>query len=346
MKTILKRSFYFLAACLLLSGCENKLGEGVTLEDIAQGATSIRINIGEQGRLYAYPIPYDCTNYEFKWESANTSIVTVDDFGRLTTAEEIGTTTVSVSQGNIRKEYSVEVYEVTLAEKLETLGVKAFWEFRDANDLLKATKGPNLEKVGPDAITQVDGFNSRTKAVSLPCSEKVGDVWQYNYLKYVHGFAANGGGQKVNEFTIVIDCKFPGGPTDDGKTWTNGKYYSLYQTAMNNTSDGDFFWRPGADYGITGNYTTSNHLFVKDKWYRFVISAKLGSDLKYFMNGVRHPAGSAGDVDGERAWGLDGVLLFADEDGEDGQGFPIIVASLATFDRALSEDEIKSLGGI
>jgi hypothetical protein len=47
-------------------------------------------------------------------------------------------------------------------------------------------------------------------------------------------------------------------------------------------------------------------------------------------------------VDSERAWNLDGVLLFADEDGEDGQGFPLIVAKLAVFDRALTEEEIKS----
>ncbi|MDR1335518.1 MAG: Ig-like domain-containing protein, partial [Tannerella sp.] len=125
MKTIIMRSFCFLAVCLLLSGCEKKFGEGVTLKDIAtEGETSIRVNIGEVGKLYAFPIPYDCTDYEFKWESADPSIATVDDFGRVASVD-VGTTTISVSQGNIRKEFAVEVYEVTLAEKLQKLGVKA-----------------------------------------------------------------------------------------------------------------------------------------------------------------------------------------------------------------------------
>jgi hypothetical protein len=187
---------------------------------------------------------------------------------------------------------------------------------------------------------QTDGYNKRTKAIEVPCSQKVDNVWNYNHFIYNHGFAANGGGVKVNEFTILIDCKFPGGPT--ASPWANGKYYCLYQTALNNSSDGDFFWRPPANYGITGSYTTAEHLFAKDTWYRFIISVQLGKELKYFMNGTRHPAGSTGDVDSERAWNLDGVLLFADEDGEDGQGFPLIVAKLAVFDRALTEEEIKS----
>jgi hypothetical protein len=334
------KNFYFLAACLLLSGCETRLGEGVALKDIAQGETSIRINVGQTGKLYAFPIPYDCTDYEFKWESADPDIATVDDYGRVTSLD-VGNTMISVSQGSIRKEYAVEVYEVTLEEKLKALGVKALWEFKDANNLFKATVGPDLVPVG-SGFTQTDGYNKRTKAIVVPCSEKVNNEWVYNHFIYNHGFAANGGGTKVNEFTILIDCKFPGGPTSNGSEWQNGKYYCLYQTALNNTSDGDFFWRPSANYGITGNYTKNEHLFVKDTWYRFIISVKLGQEIKYFKNGVPDETDAKGDVDGERAWNLDGVLLFADEDGEDGQGFPLIVAKLAVFDKALTEEEIKS----
>jgi hypothetical protein len=343
MKTMIMKSLYLLVACLLLSGCEKKLGEGVTLKDIAQGETAIRVNIGETSRLYAFPLPYDCTDYEFKWESANTDIATVDDFGRIT-ANDVGNTTVSVSQGSIRKEYAVEVYEVTLAEKLQALGVKGMWQFMDANNLFKATFGPDLTSVG-SGFTQTDGFNRRTKAVSLPSSQRIDNVWQHNHLIYNHGFAANGGGKKVNEFTVLIDCKFPGGPT--ASPWVNGKYYCLYQTALDNTSDGDFFWRPGGDFGITGLYTSSvSQLFVKDTWYRFVISVRLGQGISYFLNGVKYMPGTPGDLDNERAWNLDGVLLFADDDGENGQGFPLIVANLAIFDRALTDEEIKPIASL
>ncbi|MDR1102318.1 MAG: Ig-like domain-containing protein [Tannerella sp.] len=331
---------YILVAGLCLAGCEKRLGEGVVLKDILAG-DAVRVNIGEKVKAQAWPVPWDCTDYEFTWESADPLIATVDNFGRVTSVD-VGNTVIYVSQGNIRKEIPVEVYEVTLAEKLQKLGVKALWEFQDANSLFKATIGPDLVPVG-SGFVQTDGYNRRTKAIVVPCSERVDGVWNYNHFIYSHGFAANGGGKKVNEFTVLIDCKFPGGPTGT-PAWENGKYYCLYQTATDNTSDGDFFWRPRADYGITGLYTSSEHLFVKDTWYRFIISVQLGQELKYFLDGVRHPNSSPGDLDGERAWNPDGVLLFADNDGEDGQGFPLIVAKLAIFDRALTEEEIKSNG--
>jgi hypothetical protein len=334
------KGLYFLVAGLCLTGCEKRFGEGIVLKDI-QAGDAVRVNIGEKVKAQAWPVPWDCTDYEFTWESADPLIATVDNFGRVTSVD-VGNTVIYVSQGNIRKEIPVEVYEVTLAEKLQKLGVKALWEFQDANSLFKATIGPDLVPAG-SGFTQTDGYNRRAKAVSLPSSQKVNDVWQHNHLIYNHGFAANGGGKKINEFTVLIDCKFPGGPTET--PWANGKYYCLYQTALDNTSDGDFFWRPRADYGITGLYTSSEHLCVKDTWYRFIISVQLGKELKYFMNGTQHPTGGTGDLDGERAWDLDGVLLFADNDGENGQGFPLIVAKLAIFDRALTEEEIKS-GGI
>jgi hypothetical protein len=266
----------------------------------------------------------------------------VDDFGRVT-AIDIGNTTVSVSQGSIRKEYAVEVYEVTLAEKLQALGVKAMWQFLDTNNLFKATFGPDLMPVG-SGFAQTDGFDRRTKAASLPCSRNVDGVWEHNYLIYNHGFAANGSGKKVNEFTVLIDCKFLGGSTD--APWVNGKYYCLYQTAQDNTSDGDFFWRPPGDFGITGLYSSVNHLFVKDTWYRFIISVRLGQEISYFLNGVKYTPGGTGELDNERAWNLEGVLLFADEDGENGQGFPLIVTNLAIFDRALTDEELKPIASL
>ncbi|GHT18258.1 hypothetical protein AGMMS4957_00160 [Bacteroidia bacterium] len=350
MKTNIVKSFCFLAACLVLAGCEEKFGEGVTLKDIQTGE-DVRVNMGDKVKAQAWPVPWDCTDYKFTWESADPTIATVDNYGKITPVD-VGNTVVYVSQGSIKKEIPVEVYEITLQEKLVALGVKGLWLFEDASNLFKASAGKDLMPVGT-GFTQVDGPSKRKKAVSLPCSEKIDGVWQHNHLICEHGFAPNGGGAKyVNEFTIVVDCKFPGGPTET-PTWQNGKYYSLYQTYLDNSSDADFFWRPGGDFGITGSYTGKskdgeelNHLFVKDTWYRFVIVVKLGNELKYYMNGVAYDARSQGSLDGERAWRPEGVLLFADEDGENGQGFPLIVSAVGIFDKALTEVEAKSLGGL
>ena len=321
---------------------EKKLGDGVKLKDIELSGSNLRVNLGETERMYAFPIPYDCTDYEFKWVSADPAIAVVDAYGRVK-AVDIGNTTITVSQGSISKQFAVETYEVTLQEKITKLGAKGFWQFLDANDLFKATIGTDLIPIGT-GFEQIAGFNSRTKTAVIPSSQKVDDEWQYNHLRYNHGFAANGGGNKVNEFTILIDCRFPGEGGPSNPPWVNGKYYSLYQSNLYNSSDACFFWRPSANWGITGSYTTTDHLFVRDTWYRFIVTAKLGTEIKYYQNGTNYPASNNGDRDGGRAWDLAGVLLFADEDGEDGQGFPLHVANLVIWDRALTEAEIKEIG--
>jgi hypothetical protein len=348
MKTnCLFKNLCVLAACLCLAGCEKKFGEGVTLTDIQIESESIRVLFGSSVKFHAWPVPWDCTDYEFVWESANPAVATVSPTGRIS-ALDVGTTRMTVAQGNLKKEFTVEVYELyeeTLPGKMEMLGVKGLWLFEDAGNLFGATAGNNLTPEG-SGFEQTQGTNSRDKAAVLPCSEKVDNVWQHNHLICDHGFAPNGGGKYVNEFTVVVDCKFIGGPTSEGASWQDGKYYCLYQTALDNTSDGDFFWRPGADFGITGSYSKQTHLFVKDTWYRFAVVAKLGVELRYFINGQYYEANNAGDMDGDRAWRPEGVLLFADNDGENGQGFPLHVATLGIFDRALTDDEVKSLGGL
>ena len=342
MKKIFVKSFYFLAVCLMFTGCEKKFGEGIALKDIATDVESIRIHLGDGGRIYAYPVPYDCTDIEFKFESSNTSVVAVDRYGGLV-AKDVGNAVVTISNGNIRKDVQVEIYEVPLVEKLQELGAKACWQFLDANNLFKATIGPDLIPVGT-GFEQIDGPNSRMKALIVPSSTRP----NYNHLLYEHGFAANGGGSKVNEFTIVVDCRFPGdgGPSNENGAWKNGKYYSLYQADLNNSSDASFFFRPGADFGLRGWYTGANHLYVRDTWYRFVISVKIGEELAYFQNGVRQNTTAKGERDENRSWNLNGVLFFADEDGEDGQGFPLHVATLAVFDRALTTEEVRFLGNV
>ena len=351
MNTIMKIFCFFAVYMVLSTGCDDRLGKGVKLKDIMTDG-QVRINLGEKGKARAYPIPWNCTDYAFKWESANPSVVTVDDYGNLTSVD-VGNTVVYVSQENIKKEIPVEVYEIALSEKLTKLGAKGFWQFQDPNNLFKATIGKDLVPFG-SGYMQTTGPNNRTKAIVIPCSEKVDGMWQFNYLFCDHGLAANGGGARVNEYSIVIDCTFPGGPTCvggnfsgniwDGGNWTNGHYYSLFQTDLFNTSDAHFFWRPGGDFGVRSHYTKLNRIFVKNTWYRFIISVKLGKDIVYYMNSTKYESSALGDIDSSRSWDLNGLLFFADDDGEDGQGSPLIVSSLAIFDRVLTIDDVIAIG--
>jgi hypothetical protein len=331
MKKITVRSFCFLAVCLLLAGCEKKLGDGVSLKDIAIGEASIRINAGDVGRLSAYPLPYDCTDYEFTWESADPSIATVDAYGRVTSVD-VGNTTVYVSQGNIRKEFAVEVYEVTLQEKITALGVKGVWHFEDAGNLELATLGNNLvaykmdgnRTVGSPSLegfSQVAGPTRRNFAVRVP---------KQSYFRCNHGLAAGGSG-KVTVYTLMVEFKIP----------ALGVYYCIYETDdFNMTSDGDFFLRPGADWGIRGNYTDKTRLEA-GKWYRMFVTVEDGK-AKYYLNGrlIDEKDPGAGS---HASWLPEGVLLFADEDGEDNE---FDVATVAIWDKALSEGDITNLGGL
>ena len=343
-KHLIKCLFTMAVGVCLTIGCEKKFGEGVVLTDIETG-NPVRINLGDKAYANAWPVPWNCTDYEFTWETADSNIATIDAYGRVTPVD-VGNTVVYVSQGNIRKEIPVEVYEITLEEKLKDMNVKGLWLFEDADNLFKASVGNDLRPVG-SGFEQITGPNKRKKAIKMPCDERINGVWQRNHVICNHGFAPNGGSvNKINEFTIVVDCNFPGGPTNDASGWTNGKYYCLYETDMICASDGDFFWRPIANYGVRGSYTNEDHLFVKDTWYRFVIVVKMGESLKYFMNGQSNEAGNNGDLDSDKAWLTEGVLFFADEDGENGQGFPLYVSALGIFDRALTDAEVKSLGGL
>jgi hypothetical protein len=316
MKTGIIRSFLFLAAvCLLLSGCEKKFGEGVTLEDIEQGTTSIRVNIGEESRLYAYPVPYDCTDYEFKWESANTDIVTVDDFGRVQSVD-VGTTTVSVSQGNIRKEYSVEVYEIPLLEQ-----ATGYWTFEDAANLGKATRGADLELTG-EGFGSTDGPTAGDRAIHIE---------KRSYLKCAHGIDPSGDYATV--YTVMMDFKLP-----------EATRACFMQTNLANNDDVDFFMRGNMyEIGVVGSYTdlrqTSIGPIEANRWYRLVIVVQLGGTTTYYIDGVNVGEFTL-NSDNRIRMDKNHVLLFADEDGEDEI---IDVAAVAFWGKILTKKQIDRI---
>ncbi|MDR3262623.1 MAG: Ig-like domain-containing protein [Tannerella sp.] len=309
------RSLCFLAACLMLAGCEKKLGEGVTLKGIAVDEGTVRVNIGETGRAYAYPIPYDCTDYEFKWESADPSIATVDNYGRITSVD-VGNTVIKVSQGSISNEIPVEVYEIPLLEQ-----ATGYWAFEDAGNFGKATKGADLILV-KTGFSSIDGPTTGDKAVRV---EKA------SHFNCAHGISQ---GDWVTTYTIMMDFKLPAA----GRA-------CFMQTNTANSDDVDLFLRPnGYEFGIVGSYTNLNDAgygpIVADKWYRMVLVVQLGGTTKYFLNGV-----NVGEkqlpIDNRIRMEKTNVLLFADEDGEDEI---IDVAAVAIWDKALSDGQIRRLG--
>jgi hypothetical protein len=313
MKTILMRSFYFLAVCLLLSGCEKKFGEGVTLKDIAtEGETSRRLLIGVSTKLYAYPLPYDCTDYDFKWESSDTAIVKVDDFGRVTTKNP-GTATISVSQGSIRKEYSLEIYELPIIDQKT-----GYWTFEDAGNLGKATVGADLELSG-------SGFSS----IAGPGGKKAVQIVNGSYFKCTHGSGS------IMEYTVMMDFKMPAIARA-----------CFIQTSLANNNDVDFYMRSNMyDIGVVGAYADLRQTNIgpiePGRWYRLFIVIQLGGTSAYYLDGEKIGEAQLAEDNRMRLEGKQ-VLLFADEDGEDD---PIDVANVVFWGRALTKAQVDEVTG-
>lgn len=333
MKIIFIKGFSLLCGCLMLLSCSNKLGDGINLKGIEVGA-DLRLNVGEKGKALAYPDPWDCTNYEFNWTSANTDVASVDAYGNVT-ANDVGTTTLTVSQGSYSAQISVEVYEVTLQEKLEALsGLVGFWEFSDASDFGKATVGKDLVPYhrtenavlgipSTEGIPQVSGFNKRDKAIQ---------IGHQSLLFCDHGLSATTGSDLVRQYTLVYDINRPSG--EDG-------YATLLNTSVTNANDQDIAIKNAGNIGV-GTSGYSSNTISRDKWYRIVIVLKADEYFRIYVNGTKWLEGSSYSDD---RFALDplGTLIMGDDDSDD---HTMLLSSVAIFNRPLTTDEITSLGGL
>jgi hypothetical protein len=208
------------------------------------------------------------------------------------------------------------------------------WLFDDASNLVKADVGRDLEivvetaKGSTGAPFSVDGPSADNKAVRIP---------KYTYFKAFHGIAANGGGSLVNEYTLVIDFKIP----------ETGKWYTFFQTDLANANDGECFVRANNGFGIgVGESGYSSGPTEANVWHRLVISTALGKSYDIYLDGEKvHSTTdmSKTGVDSHYALPLEGVILFGDDDGDDGE---MDIAGVSILDHVLNETKVKELGTI
>ncbi len=153
----------------------------------------------------------------------------------------------------------------------------------------------------------------------------------WDYLSCYHGISANGGGDYVNQYTIMMDVR-----TGDAS------WYSLYQTAWGgNSNDGDLWVAPDGTVGV-GAVGYSTLALDQTKWHRIVLSVDTTSFFDVYVDGVQFLAGGATGLDGRFSLELDRFNLFADDSWEDSW---IMCGTVATWGRALSAAEIAPMGG-
>ncbi|MEG1620158.1 MAG: metallophosphoesterase [Bacteroidales bacterium] len=198
--------------------------------------------------------------------------------------------------------------------------------FNDNANLLKADIGKDVVLKGTHSV--IDGPSSDNKAIQMP----KGSYYEVDLSDLPIFQTGNYWGQ----WSMVMDIRLP--EISDG----TGGFFALYQTSPDNDNDADCFIHESGDIGtaITG-YTPSS--LSRKKWYRVAITMDSKTNrFSYYIDGVCDLTGTSGDIASDGRFALQKkLLLFADNDGEDGK---IDVAGVMLYDRVLSSKEIADLG--
>jgi len=225
--------------------------------------------------------------------------------------------------------------------------VSGQWDFEAGN--LVATVGSNLA-TRPDTefVTLFETAVMDDGVANVMHFVYPGGVGNTPALGYIlpHGVLPNGGGEKANQYTLIMDIMFPS---------TSTGFRSLLQVETNNTSDGDIFLNGGNGVGISSQY---QGVVTPDVFHRVAVTVDLTKrELGKYIDGVNvviTPVGSdpigtglfqylsATDGVVDKRWALDQLaLLFADEDGEIAAGY---VNSIQTRPVVLTPVQIAGLG--
>jgi hypothetical protein len=239
--------------------------------------------------------------------------------------------------------------------------VKGHWDFDQGT--LAATIGHDLEFVdGPQGETEKQTRFGTTTELGLPgIGGRPARVMRFPAASPAMGYLlrhdalANGGGRRVNQYTIIWDLLILDlrAPTNAPKapTWT-----SLFQSSVQNLNDTDFCirWKSGAgQLGINDQYAGEANL-QPGRWYRIAAAVDLAAPkpvISKFVDGRKHADQTIlADVSfGDEPEGLDGefsllpaILLFTDDDGETTAGY---VNSIQFHNVKLTDEQIAALGG-
>ncbi len=238
------------------------------------------------------------------------------------------------------------------------------WEFDNASNPLKATVGHDLAFLDSSLsaryqagvtgqgsfadVPDIDGAPAGVlfiPYVDTTEADATGPIHPRLGFETLHGLAPNGGGQKVNQYTVILDLLWG----DNGFGF--GPIFQLHDLGA--PGDADMFWqRSTGAYGKSccSSYSglDADHTQQPGEWARVVFAVDLAASppvLAKFINGFKHTdviGGTRGRVDSEFALNVPDIHLFADEDNERQDMW---VNSVQVRQGKMSDDEIAALGG-
>ena len=253
---------------------------------------------------------------------------------------------VYASSDNLRYTNSWQ-FSISLSKDSKTT-VTGQWDF-DRGDL-SATVGFPLEYLdGPNGLTAVGtkfgttgendfgvipwicGRPAKIMYVPGDLDRKVGYVMR-------HGISPNGGGAKVNQWTLLMDVMVA-----NSGTWAA----SLLQiNSLDNTDDGDLFWQDG-NFGQGLDGYLGPNLFTPLTWHRMIIAYDEASNTPVatkFLDGKKVYDWTAyQELDHPRRALLPTAILFADGDQDERREF--WVNSIQIRSGKMSDADMEAMGG-
>jgi len=219
------------------------------------------------------------------------------------------------------------------------------WDFDGGN--LAATVGTALEYLGGPAgltaqgtafgtttsfgIENINGLPANVMRVPGDLSNQIGYIMN-------HGIAPNGGGTRVNQYTIIFDIYVA--ETGPGAA-------SLLQTSSaNNTDDGDLFWQ-GGNFGQGTDGYRGKGTFTAGAWHRVAAAYDMAANppvvVKY-VDGIKQDDWTANQgLDNLRRSMAPTAILFGDGDQDERR--EMYVSSIQVRAGRLSDAELALLGG-
>ena len=233
--------------------------------------------------------------------------------------------------------------------ELATANVTGQWDFAFGD--LGASIGTNLRYFdpafdGPDGTTDdktafgtttelgiegPGGVEASVMRVPGTLSRQIGYVLE-------HRIAPNGGGTRVNQYTLVMDVFVA--ETGPGAA-------SLWQTSSaDNTDDGDLFWQ-GNNFGQGGGGYNGRGTFTAGAWHRVVAAYDMAASppvVAKFVDGIKQDDWTANQgLDNPRRSLAPTAILFADGDQDERR--EMWVSSVQIRSGRLSDAECVLLGG-
>jgi hypothetical protein len=257
----------------------------------------------------------------------------VDSEGVNSSSEGVYTVLVSNGYGGALSSSAVlTVYSRTVTGQ---------WDFLFGD--LRATVGADLQYVG-DTTNRTAFSVMNINSVSVPVMAFGSNTPSQGFSMW-HGAMPNGGGQFVNQYTLIMDIMFPAS--------SSGQWRALLQTDPFNHpgNDAEFYVgsasaSPAANgIGAEGQYDGA---LAPDTWYRVAfavdLTASAGQQLSKYVNGVMVGSRSLfGGMDGRYALGPAAQFFTSGLSG----GFtqPGYVSSIQVVNGWMPAADIAALGG-